>query len=61
VQTEARTGTTWRWHRPGQQVDITYDPRGPRHAYAGSGASSTLIALSFVVMGGLTVLFGRSW
>ena len=55
VRTESRIGRSWRGYRPGQEVTITYDPRDPRHAYSGSGASALVLAAVFVAFCGLFV------
>lgn len=58
VQTEGQIGTTWQRYRPGQQVDITYDPHDPGRAYAGSGAGAAVIPLVFAVFGGVFLTIG---
>jgi hypothetical protein len=58
VQTEGQVGTTWQRYRPGQQVDITYDPHDPGRAYAGNGASAALIPLVFAAFGGVFLTIG---
>jgi Protein of unknown function (DUF3592) len=60
VQTEGRLGNSGRGFRPGQQVTVTYDPRDPSHAYPGSGAAATVLALFVTAFGGLFAVIGWS-
>ena len=58
VRTTSRFGKSWRGCRAGEEVDVSYDPRDPSHAYLGSGASATVLSVLFTVFGSVSLAVG---
>ena len=57
VRTAALVGSRRRY-RPGGQVTVIYDPRGPGRAYAGSTAWLTVFLLALTAFGAFQLLVG---